>query len=667
MEDAENKFVGVAPTRVGLTKERELTIFDRDDLWSGGEFLNVTPYLLQEPRIKPIMEDLRSRVSPGANIGVGLVLLSRDGDREVVIGDSREIVPDYRRVCRGQENDQETREIDRVGSLGRDNPDIPEVTYRRLYRMMKDRLIFADSETKRMVTPALVFYDLGAKGLVKTSQGDYSLPIEAGDREKSIVAVYPVNVENYLPLTMGVGVITEVERLRKLRQDLRTGWWIAGEEGELEKELVFLEGVFLRSEYLPVLETVISTIKTGRFPEIKKELQLFLLRNVDAIVQKFFIDEKDSNGEGQNSVMGWKVLESLLDGNREDQKWVVSLIDKAIDVRKIDFSEMNDGSKMGAFKLIELKLEGAKTIQDRNSYLGAFRECLLLMPESDIYGLISSLFESKDGKKLEELNLLIEIFGFDKRTVKIIRNSWNSVHEDIKKGLDVFKQNYEIMLGCERKRPGSVVELNRRFKIAHFGRYPTELLVRQFDERDDNSKPYGIVVGCQDDWNGAFYSDVFNYESILGQMSKLGYSFRVCEAGNGLGTVRRIIEMDKRYGSNHKIELLIIAGHGRPDSVLFGLGENGGLSINDLLGRTTKKLVDKGVYSPSMQTVFWSCSTGVEGGIAQVSAEVMGGESVGPDKKAGALRHLIYIDQGKLRARVTYRSGASEKRYRGEK
>ena len=43
-----------------------------------------------------------------------------------------------------------------------------------------------------------------------------------------------------------------------------------------------------------------------------------------------------------------------------------------------------------------------------------------------------------------------------------------------------------------------------------FGRYPVDVLVEQYDTRDDQEKPYGIVVFPEDDHNGSFYDEAID-------------------------------------------------------------------------------------------------------------------------------------------------------------
>lgn len=129
----------------------------------------------------------------------------------------------------------------------------------------------------------------------------------------------------------------------------------------------------------------------------------------------------------------------------------------------------------------------------------------------------------------------------------------------------------------EEARPGSIKVLQERFGINHFGHYPPELLIRQHDERDDISKPYGVILGPSDDYSGVILQSRSAYKNLYDKVADK-YSIRLTECDSKFGPngiVRRLYQFANSYnpdGKGYKIGFLVIAGHGNKegDSLMFG-------------------------------------------------------------------------------------------------
>lgn len=184
------------------------------------------------------------------------------------------------------------------------------------------------------------------------------------------------------------------------------------------------------------------------------------------------------------------------------------------------------------------------------------------------------------------------------------------------KAIPLFIRNISVL---EKAYPGSARILQERFGINHFHRYPAELLIRQYEERDDYSKPHGVILGATDDYNEATSGNVDAYKKLLDEVGDK-FSIRVTECdskygSNGIG--RRLLSFNKAYfrnGEGHKIGFLIINGHGNVEGTRLWFGRNvnhfGTISIQDLNRQRVQNVKDS--FTDSPEVVFVSCDVGRE-------------------------------------------------------
>jgi len=130
----------------------------------------------------------------------------------------------------------------------------------------------------------------------------------------------------------------------------------------------------------------------------------------------------------------------------------------------------------------------------------------------------------------------------------------------------------------ESEEPGIAQTLQEEFGINNFFRYPPKMLLRQYEERDDTSKRYGLVwtpVIDEQDWVRGSMDAVENlYDEIEAEYSVRFFEAKRRHGRNGL--VRALDTFDKKYNSGttpHKIDFLINVGHSflsAPDTIHFG-------------------------------------------------------------------------------------------------
>jgi len=302
-------------------------------------------------------------------------------------------------------------------------------------------------------------------------------------------------------------------------------------------------------------------------------------------------------------------------------------------------------------------------------------------------------------RKYEIAVVLATKLGLDEKIV----DKWSRSRCIIKKdrnGNDIteesYLRNFEAAMRLDFARPGAAKELFENFGIANFDRYDDGMLLRQL-EAEDQSAPYGVVAYPEDDYNGAFFSGRKQLGKMGRDMLAGGYETRIVEAASQFDLARRLNGFHKKYnGGGHKIDFLLIGGHGSPESVSLGRDEfepppvpkpdisdgqyqtmlelwekkrssqkylRKTLVAEDVKGgrgQGIKRAVQKW-FSDGAPVVFISCSTGAEGGIAQTASKELGVTTIGPDKPTNFESIDVNFDErGKPIINVEYFSAKAD-------
>lgn len=213
-----------------------------------------------------------------------------------------------------------------------------------------------------------------------------------------------------------------------------------------------------------------------------------------------------------------------------------------------------------------------------------------------------------------------------------------------------YGRNLKSLYALKQESPEAPRVLNDEFGITNFDRYTTEMLIRQYEEREEQG-PYGIVLFPVSDHNGAFFQDDFRLEQLQLNLAKAGYSLRIIEAETKQDIARRLVTLDRNHASKeggHKIEFAIIGGHGTKETILFGEGsdESHRVRIKDLAGPGMKRGAGT-FFDDGAQVVLFSCSTGVEGGVAQEMSQQFHWRVIGPDKDSHVVSLDVRFEDGK--------------------
>ncbi len=231
-------------------------------------------------------------------------------------------------------------------------------------------------------------------------------------------------------------------------------------------------------------------------------------------------------------------------------------------------------------------------------------------------------------------------------------DAWRNVHKQV--GSYYYdSQPFEYLCELEDKEPGAAKILNEEFGINNFNRYPIELLIKQFHERNNNTKPSGIIIYPETDWNGAFLQNKEHFRKLGFQLE--GYSIRFYEVKNIPSLVHTLNRNRHRYGP---AEFLILGGHGSEAGIELGRGSGGQVYQADTQLKGANALEQAFVENPTV--ILISCSTGKLGGIGQSISELgqHGATVLAPSTDTSLKKIDVVLDEnGKPNFSVNYYDG----------
>ncbi len=217
------------------------------------------------------------------------------------------------------------------------------------------------------------------------------------------------------------------------------------------------------------------------------------------------------------------------------------------------------------------------------------------------------------------------------------------------------------LLRLEQRSPGAPKTLFETFGISTFARYPLATLQKQFESVDRADVPYGILLYPRSDWNGAFYNSVGMIEDLDASL-KDRRLLRIVECQSSMEIGRRFLSLQKKYEveGGQKISFAVIGGHGNQHTIVFGDRERGQeINIEALSGDGLKRA--RSIFAEDITFVLSSCSTGVEGGVAQEFSKVFNAEVIAPDANTSTESVVYNVDSADFD--VKYR-GAEAIRYK---
>ncbi len=224
--------------------------------------------------------------------------------------------------------------------------------------------------------------------------------------------------------------------------------------------------------------------------------------------------------------------------------------------------------------------------------------------------------------------------------------------------------NLNAILSLEAVRPDIAKTLHDEFHISLFNRYPHEVLLAQYDQRNDSNIPYGVMINSIADHNEALASLGMSglMKSIHGELQKIGYGIRIYEGGTEEEVKGYFEQANQRYGAKTP-QFGLISGHGYPDGIQMDWESpkqpSRIIRQHSFQGEPSLRFTD--YMKDDATLVLISCSTGAEGGIAQEISK-QGLVVVGPDQEAGAGSVAITKDaSGMPDIQVFYRGAKTNK------
>lgn len=186
--------------------------------------------------------------------------------------------------------------------------------------------------------------------------------------------------------------------------------------------------------------------------------------------------------------------------------------------------------------------------------------------------------------------------------------------------LEIMLDQLEAIRALERERPGAAAILFRAYGIRFFSRYPTELLKKQYDNRDIDM-PFGIVTTGIWDSNQAFFERENThdlYRKLDRQLSSVGHGIRFTEVNGNEEFERQLRFMREAYGEGNKASFIWMRAHGHKWSLAFGPSEASGYLLHSHLQKRNYSQFND-VFVPGFTSVLEGCS--IARGAGSIAAE----------------------------------------------
>lgn len=278
-----------------------------------------------------------------------------------------------------------------------------------------------------------------------------------------------------------------------------------------------------------------------------------------------------------------------------------------------------------------LKADGS---DEREQYSNAFKIMLLSSDthkkESVVTQLVGTVIRASetDIGRVSELigdirlsagivERILSHYAFPTKNIRNVLSAWNDNSDNTERDMShIIAGNIATIHYLENRHEGSAFTLYDEFNIRNFCRWPKKLLAKQYERRDDTSRPYWVMFKPEGDEAGIFNkidadTDFFNavtdvIDIIAMEVGDYGWTFE---------DVHR--KLHDRYGGKRKISGGIWGAHGKADYMGFGLYGTDRLSQTPDTRDANDWDFIRSCYVPHPTIVLKSCLVGVENGAAQ--------------------------------------------------
>ena len=330
--------------------------------------------------------------------------------------------------------------------------------------------------------------------------------------------------------------------------------------------------------------------------------------------------------------------ETLSDSQRNR---IIDVLASKYDVYLEDFSSPTFGTGTRCCLRTLIKYGDSKQQQDADHALTAYSLFAYYTAHGkkldDIAQQLSYYFDHDSlpgdraiGEKI--IGKICEEYGLD---TKEILDWWDNAGDDyeqkkpdgttelVKRKHIVFERNIAAMRALESQRKGILKALRDEFGIRNFGRYPRELLIKQFDEMETQQR-YGIVISAKTDHNGGFLNSLDWIRTLYKELEDLNppCAMRIVEVDGKKTLGRFYAQFDHKYGQANKLSYGIYQGHGTITSIELNAKaapEDSEINISDLTDPLRMHYLRQYyINHKSRPTIILnSCSTGATNGIGK--------------------------------------------------
>lgn len=315
----------------------------------------------------------------------------------------------------------------------------------------------------------------------------------------------------------------------------------------------------------------------------------------------------------------------------------------------------NEGLDSTDIKIMDWICSVENNRDTENDYLQTLYENFLKRPRDfiTILSCINASNEFIQGMGIRQVFEIIKEYGFNEEETGTLINKWLFGGGSTKYMPEAFSKNIESIKSIEEKRPGIVKFLISKFGIYNFGRYPEDLLTKQFDEFENQDLPYGVVAFSEDDHNAVY----FEYKDELSGMAKDlngKYAIRIAEVGGKKDLMRLLVRLRLKYGKNHKISFGILGAHGNERAITLGNINNTG--DREIYTRNVIKYGNRkyNLFEENATLILLSCMSGQKEGIGSKISKTMGVTTIAPKESSGLESIKPILESGDLKFKVKY-------------
>jgi len=263
----------------------------------------------------------------------------------------------------------------------------------------------------------------------------------------------------------------------------------------------------------------------------------------------------------------------------------------------------------------------------------------------------TSLIKEAGWEKIIEM---LKKYQFDRETIERIISKWQFGGGSDNFMPEAFAKNMEALQSIEKERPGIAKFLISKFGLYNFGRYPESLLIKQYDEYENQELPYGVVVFAEDDHNGFLFENKENLEEMAAGLEGK-YLIRIMEANSKRYLLRLITRLRLKYGQDHKISFAVIGSHGNSSLITLGnVNEHGReIFIRDVIRYGGRKYQ---LFEDNANLALITCQTGEKGGIGNEISKAINVKTVAPVDHSGleSIKPILKKDGVGLRVKYSH-------------